>query len=412
MSTHTPSITAGRRRLSWAALACGVMLATSVHAQTTGAPASDGRAGVFLFAHGPVSVRAGGMASAVVRGTVVHEGDVVETGPGGRAQLRMVDGAMIDLEPGSTLRLAEYQLADQPKDHRSLLELVRGGLRTLTGVIGQQNQSGYELRVRTVTIGVRGTEYRTELQGDEQVLLDVLQGRVALCNPSGCVDVARGESARAPLSGALPVRTAAAMVPGGAAASATSPAAVNGAVLPAVPGGASPAAGAAPIPRVSVDGQAVPVTLLPPVSAAPALPAAPGQPTTPATPAAPATPAVPGAPSQPATPATPASPGGAGQPVTPVQPGGPGVPATPATPGAPGQPATPATPAQPGGPGTPATPAVPATPAIPGGPGQPATPAVPANPGGPGQPATPATPAQPNNPGQPATPATPARPAR
>ena len=386
MSTHPPSITARRRRLSWAALVCGVMLATSVHAQTTGAPASDGRAGVFLFAHGPVSVRAGGMASAVVRGTVVHEGDVVETGPGCRAQLRMVDGAMIDLEPGSTLRLAEYQLANQPKDHRSLLELVRGGLRTLTGVIGQQNQSGYELRVRTVTIGVRGTEYRTELQGDEQVLLDVLQGRVALCNPSGCVDVARGESARAPLSGALRVRTAAATVPGGAAAAAaTSSAAVNGAVLPAAPGGASPAAGAAPIPRVSVDGQAVPVTLLPPVSAAPALPAAPGQPTTPATPAAPATPAVPGAPSQPATPATPASPGGAGQPVTP---------------------------AQPGGPGTPATPAVPATPAIPGGPGQPATPAVPANPGGPGQPATPATPAQPNNPGQAATPATPARPAR
>ena len=178
---------------------------------------ADGRAGVFLFAHGPVSVQAGGMASAVVRGTVVHEGDVVETGPGGRAQLRMVDGAMIDLEPGSTLRLAEYQLAAQPANHRSLLELVRGGLRTLTGVIGQQNQPGYELRVRTVTIGVRGTEYRTELQG-EQVVLDVLQGRVALCNPAGCVDVARGESARAPLSGALPARTAAATVPGGAAA--------------------------------------------------------------------------------------------------------------------------------------------------------------------------------------------------
>jgi len=191
---------------------------------------ADGRAGVFLFAHGPVSVQAGGMASAVVRGTVVHEGDVVETGPGGRAQLRMVDGAMIDLEPGSTLRLAEYQLAAQPANHRSLLELVRGGLRTLTGVIGQQNQPGYELRVRTVTIGVRGTEYRTELQG-EQVVLDVLQGRVALCNPAGCVDVARGESARAPLSGALPARTAAATVPGGAAAGAATP----GAALPTVP---------------------------------------------------------------------------------------------------------------------------------------------------------------------------------
>lgn len=327
---------------------------------------ADGRAGVFLFAHGPVSVQAGGMASAVVRGTVVHEGDVVETGPGGRAQLRMVDGAMIDLEPGSTLRLAEYQLAAQPANHRSLLELVRGGLRTLTGVIGQQNQPGYELRVRTVTIGVRGTEYRTELQG-EQVVLDVLQGRVALCNPAGCVDVARGESARAPLSGALPARTAAATVPGGAAASAATP----GAALPAVPGGTTPGVGAVPVPRVSVDGQPVPVTLLPPAPTLPGTPATPAQPGGPGVPATPATPAQPGAPGSPASPATPA------------QPGGPGVPATPATP------------AQPGSPGTPA---MPATPAQPGVPGSPASPAVPAQPGGPGTPATPATPATPGRP--------------
>ena len=239
-------------------------------------------------------------SSAAVRGTVVHEGDVVETGPGGRAQLRMVDGAMIDLEPGSTLRLAEYQLAAQPANHRSLLELVRGGLRTLTGVIGQQNQPGYELRVRTVTIGVRGTEYRTELQG-EQVVLDVLQGRVALCNPAGCVDVARGESARAPLSGALPARTAAATVPGGAAAGAATP----GAALPTVPGGSTPGLGAVPVPRVSVDGQPVPVTLLPATPAAPATPAGPSGPAAPALPAAPGQPVAPAAPADPGSPATP-----------------------------------------------------------------------------------------------------------
>ena len=373
MHTHTKSPSGRRARLSWAALACGAALASAAQAQTAAAPVADGRAGVFLFAHGPVSVQAGGMASAVVRGTVVHEGDVVETGPGGRAQLRMVDGAMIDLEPGSTLRLAEYQLAAQPANHRSLLELVRGGLRTLTGVIGQQDQPGYELRVRTVTIGVRGTEYRTELQG-EQVLLDVLQGRVALCNPAGCVDVARGESARAPLSGALPARTAAATVPGGAAASAATP----GAALPAVPGGTTPGVGAVPVPRVSVDGQPVPVTLLP------------------ATPAAPATPAGPSGPAAPALPAAP------GQPVAPAAPADPGSPATPTPPAGP----TPTTPASPGGPGQPATPAQP------GGPGTGATPATPANPGGAGQPATPATPAQPGGPGVPATPANPARPAR
>lgn len=372
---HTPTqFPGGRcRRLSWAALACGAALATAAQAQTAAAPVADGRAGVFLFAHGPVSVQAGGMASAVVRGTVVHEGDVVETGPGGRAQLRMVDGAMIDLEPGSTLRLAEYQLAAQPANHRSLLELVRGGLRTLSGVIGQQDQPGYELRVRTVTIGVRGTEYRTELQG-EQVVLDVLQGRVALCNPAGCVDVARGESARAPLSGALPARTAAATVPGGAAAGAATP----GAALPTVPGGSTPGLGAVPVPRVSVDGQPVPVTLLP------------------ATPAAPATPAGPSGPAAPALPAAP------GQPVAPAAPADPGSPATPTPPAGP----TPTTPASPGGPGQPATPAQP------GGPGTGATPATPANPGGAGQPATPATPAQPGGPGVPATPANPARPAR
>ncbi|MDO5691261.1 MAG: FecR family protein, partial [Pseudomonadota bacterium] len=281
MSSHTKHPRHHRLLRQGTALALGWALAASVGTQQPAGAPVDGRAGVFLFANGPVTVRAGGMANAVVRGTVVHEGDVVETGPGGRAQLRMVDGAMIDLEPGSTLRLAEYQLAAQPKDHRSLMELVRGGLRTLTGVIGQQNQAGYELRVRTVTIGVRGTEYRAELQ-DEQVSLDVLQGRVALCNPAGCVDLARGESGSAPVKGAAPVRTAAATVPGGAAAQAAAAIAGSGhgVTLPTAPGSVSAGNGGAPFPQVAIGGQPMPVT---------ALPAAPATPATPATPAPPAT---------------------------------------------------------------------------------------------------------------------------
>ena len=56
----------------------------------------------------------------------------------------------------------------------------------------------------------------------------------------------------------MPARTAAATVPGGAAASAATP----GAALPAVPGGTTPGVGAVPVPRVSVDGQPVPRTIV------------------------------------------------------------------------------------------------------------------------------------------------------
>ena len=75
MHTHTKSPSGRRARLSWAALACGAALASAAQAQTAAAPVADGRAGVFLFAHGPVSVQAGGMASAkpgAVSAVVLH----------------------------------------------------------------------------------------------------------------------------------------------------------------------------------------------------------------------------------------------------------------------------------------------------------------------------------------------------
>ena len=59
MHTHTKSPSGRRARLSWAALACGAALASAAQAQTAAAPVAYGRAGVFLFAHGPVSVQAG-----------------------------------------------------------------------------------------------------------------------------------------------------------------------------------------------------------------------------------------------------------------------------------------------------------------------------------------------------------------
>ena len=121
--------------------------------------------------------------------------------------------------------------------------------------------------------------------------------------------------------------------------------------------------------------------------------ATPATPETPAIPEPPETPAIPAAPEIPATPAAPATP------------------AVPATPAAPATPAIPATPAVPATPATPATPAVPATPATPATPAVPATPATPATPAVPAKPATPATPAVPATPATPATPAVPATPA-
>jgi hypothetical protein len=168
-------------------------------------------AGTLEFVQGTVLVRSAAGASRVgQRGVVVNNGETIET-QNGRAQMRMVDGAFISLQNDTTLRLDNYRVASATEPEAGFMNLVRGGLRTVTGLIGRSAKQNYRLQTATATVGIRGTGF-SATSGDDGTRVRVSEGAIALCTQGGCLDLAAQQTGFAPNANTLPIRIAAAPV--------------------------------------------------------------------------------------------------------------------------------------------------------------------------------------------------------
>lgn len=138
-------------------------------------------------------------------GGAVYVGERLETGPGGEVHLTMVDSSVIALRANSQLVVADYR-AEGDKSDRSTLELLAGGLRTVTGWIGQFNRTAYSIKVANATIGIRGTDHEVSLVGDGAegepgVYSRVFEGGTILRSSKGQVEATPGNAAFFPRHG-------------------------------------------------------------------------------------------------------------------------------------------------------------------------------------------------------------------
>jgi hypothetical protein len=94
----------------------------------------------------------------------IFEGDRLETEPGAQLYILMDDGAELHLKEDSVLKVSEYAItAGYDESSSSILDLLRGGLRKLTGSIGASALANYQVQTGLATIGIRGTEYVIKL---------------------------------------------------------------------------------------------------------------------------------------------------------------------------------------------------------------------------------------------------------
>ena len=116
-------------------------------------------AGRVLMLLGTGTVVRGNQQLPMARGTVVESGDLIRMGDASTAQIRFSDEAMVALRPNTEFRIEEYRFSEKGEGDSSVFTLVKGGLRTITGLIGKRNPAAYEMRGSTATIGIRGTHY-------------------------------------------------------------------------------------------------------------------------------------------------------------------------------------------------------------------------------------------------------------
>jgi hypothetical protein len=113
--------------------------------------------GTVTFVAGDVTVqRKDGSRVAATKGTVINAGDSVETRDKGMAQVAMVDQAKISLRPNTQVQIEQY--ADRPdSDEGASLNLVRGTMRTFTGLIASKNRDKFQMKTKVATVGIRGS---------------------------------------------------------------------------------------------------------------------------------------------------------------------------------------------------------------------------------------------------------------
>jgi len=177
--------------------------------------AQSSDAGKFLSVVGDVRVISrDGAPRAAQREAEFREGESIITGAGALAQLRMFDGALMSVRGDTEIKLERFSYAgEQDRNASFLMSVFKGGLRTITGVIGRQNRERYRITTATVTIGVRGTDFEIvhvpPQAGSREVPAGtydrVFEGVTSMQNKAGVMLlVSRDQTAFAALQGTTP----------------------------------------------------------------------------------------------------------------------------------------------------------------------------------------------------------------
>jgi hypothetical protein len=165
-------------------------------------------AGIAQFTAGEVNVRqTDGRSIALAKGGNIDSGQAIVTGTTGRAQVRFTDGGLISLQPNTEFKIASYVDQNDPKEDRFLVDLLRGSMRAITGLIGKRNRDNYKLTTTTATIGIRGSGFKVGYNADGSLGITSELDKIEVCNQSGCIGLVAGESVRVIDNVSPPVRT-------------------------------------------------------------------------------------------------------------------------------------------------------------------------------------------------------------
>ena len=137
-------------------------------------------------------------------GSEVFVGDRLFTGADGFIRLNMIDDAQIDLRCNSEMLIEDYSL--MRTGNHSVLYLIKGSLRKLTGSIGKLANDVYKMRTPMATVGVRGTQYALRVMqshgcdgtidvDSDGLFVRVDVGTVDLVNNSGVHSLTAGNAA-------------------------------------------------------------------------------------------------------------------------------------------------------------------------------------------------------------------------
>jgi hypothetical protein len=150
---------------------------------------------------GNVSAQSGAAAARTVRqGDTLRTGDTVITGPGSSAVLRFEDGQIAAISANSRMLIQAYDFNAQAKSGNVVLNLLSGGMRAITGLIGRTSPQRVTYKAGNYTIGIRGTDVEIATDGGN-VVVTVTEGVISLAFGTQTITVPAGDGVNARFDG-------------------------------------------------------------------------------------------------------------------------------------------------------------------------------------------------------------------
>jgi hypothetical protein len=164
MKTHQPRHQTGHQIrhqvLLQIALACTLALASPFAQSQT--PAG---AGIAKIVTGDVRVSDAQGEHALKSGDTVFENARLVAAKQSTASMVLRDGTTLVLSENSQFEIQKFAFDATTQNGSILVNLLQGSMRMLTGLIAKLNPEAIQVKTKTLTVGIRGTDFIIEAEG-------------------------------------------------------------------------------------------------------------------------------------------------------------------------------------------------------------------------------------------------------
>jgi hypothetical protein len=126
--------------------------------------ASAIHAGVVKVVSGDVRVRDAEGERALKSGDAVVENARLMSGKDGTASMILRDGSTLVLGNNSQFEVQKFAFDATTQNGNIFVDLLQGSMRMLTGLIAKTNPESIQVKTKTLSVGIRGTDFIVETE--------------------------------------------------------------------------------------------------------------------------------------------------------------------------------------------------------------------------------------------------------
>lgn len=127
---------------------------------------ADEAAGTIKKVKGTVTISRNNSPIAASPGAVVMATDQLVTGLDSTVGITLKDDTLLSYGPNSKIRLDDFKFDPTTHEGNLLISVIKGSMVFVTGLIGKKSPQSVAIKVSNTTIGIRGTEFIVEVEGE------------------------------------------------------------------------------------------------------------------------------------------------------------------------------------------------------------------------------------------------------